>query len=71
MIKQAHLTQPELLRVIRKEIARLGSQRLFARAAGVSDAYISDLLRGRRNCGPSLLQHLQYRVEVRYVRVER
>ena len=68
MTKQVRLTHEELLRLVRKEIAQLGSQRLFAKKAGVTDAYISDILRSRRSCGPAILQYLQYRVEIRYVK---
>ncbi len=69
MMKQVRLTHEELLKLVRKEISRLGSQRLFAKAAGVTDAYISDILRSRRSLGPAILQHMQYRVEIRYVKV--
>lgn len=54
--------------LMRRDVEQLGSQRALARKLGLSVAYISDVLRGRRDIGPSLAQHYGYRIERRIVR---
>ena len=44
-----------------------GSQRAWARANGVSDAYVSDCLAGRREPGDSIARALGYRPVTMYV----
>ena len=56
----APLSRFELLDILRGEIAVAGSQRAWARSAKVSVAYVSDVLRGRRDPGPSILKPLGY-----------
>ena len=69
MTKQTQrLTHDELLKLVRKEVVRLGSQHSLAMAAGVTDGYISDILSCRRSLGPALLLYMQYKVEIRYVK---
>lgn len=68
MTKRTRLTYKELLTAVRQEIRKAGSQHRFAQAAGVTDVYISDVLHGKRGIGPSLLKHLGYAIEIRYVK---
>lgn len=44
--------------VLRARVTELGSQRAVARALGVSDPFISDLLRGRRRFSDRMLAQL-------------
>jgi DNA-binding transcriptional regulator YdaS (Cro superfamily) len=46
-----------------------GSQKAAARTWGVSGAYLGDVLKGRREPGPTLLQALGIWKEVEYVEV--
>lgn len=48
--------------VVRMAVANAPSLRAFARSAGVSAAYVSDVLAGKRGVGPKLAAHFGYRV---------
>jgi hypothetical protein len=54
------LSRFELLDVLRAQIQDAGSQSAWARRAKVSKAYVSDVLKGRRDPGPSILRALGY-----------
>lgn len=56
---------------MRRRIRAAGSQKAWAQAIGVSEAYLSDVLNGRRDPGESILGPLGLRKEVRYVKVSR
>lgn len=64
------LANDDVRDLMRLEIKARGSQRAYAKAAGVSAAYVSDILLGRRNPGPAIAKHhgLTYRVVVQYQR---
>ena len=49
-------------------VKQAGSQRLAAQALGVSDAYLCDLKKGRREPGPKILTALGLRRIVEYDR---
>jgi transcriptional regulator with XRE-family HTH domain len=46
---------------LRAEVQRQGSQRLLAQRCGVTESFLSDVLRGRRDPGPKLLAALGLR----------
>lgn len=48
-------------RVLREFVSRYLSQKDAAAALGISEAYLSDLLAKRRNCGPKVLLKLGLR----------
>jgi transcriptional regulator with XRE-family HTH domain len=62
------LTQVELLDRLRAYIKddHKGSQTDAAEALGVSRSYLNDILQGRREPGPKLLEGLRYRAVVAY-----
>ena len=43
---------------LKKLVTQCGSQRGAANFIGVSDAYLSDMLKGRRGIGPKVLEKL-------------
>jgi DNA-binding transcriptional regulator YdaS (Cro superfamily) len=47
-----------------------GGQRAWAHANGVSDAYVTDVLHGRREPGPSICNPLGYEREIQYRKVK-
>jgi DNA-binding transcriptional regulator YdaS (Cro superfamily) len=51
-------------------VKRAGSQRLAAQQLGVSDAYLCDVKKGRRDPGPKLLTALGLRRVVEYERAQ-
>lgn len=56
----------EIYAEMRSRIASLGSQQAFAANAGVSAAYVSDVLNARRDPGAAILKALGYRKVVVY-----
>jgi hypothetical protein len=52
------MTRLQVVEMLRRSCAKAGSQRAWARAHGVSVAYVSDVLRGRRDPGKSILTGL-------------
>ena len=62
------LTKQEMVDLIKGEVLRRGSQRILAKDIGVSDAYVSDILLGKRGIGPAILHFLGYCTEIRYVK---
>ncbi len=52
------MTTDQVLAKLRREIKALGSQQAWANTHGVSPAYLSDTLRGRRDLGPTILAAL-------------
>ena len=52
------MTRFQVLGQLRKATRRAGSQRAWARQHGVSAAYVSDVLLGRRNPGSKILEPL-------------
>lgn len=47
-----------VIRSLRKQSQARGSQRALAKYLGVSPAYLSDVLKGRREPGPKILDAL-------------
>lgn len=55
------MTEAEALRVLAQQVERIGSQSLAARAWGVSQQLLSDVLMGKRHIGPKLGKQLGFR----------
>ncbi len=55
---------------LRRRVDQYGSQRDAARAFGVSDAYLSDVLRRKRYIGDSIAAALGYRRVTAFVKLE-
>ncbi len=60
----------DVVQRLKGECARVGSQRAWAKQAGVSEAYISDVLAGRREPGEAILTVLGLTRQVVYVETE-
>ncbi|WHQ72052.1 hypothetical protein [Methylorubrum extorquens] len=60
---------PDPLRELEEAIRRAGSARAFAEAAGLSQAYVSDVRLGRRAPGAAVLQVLGLERRVSYAPV--
>lgn len=57
------------IRELRKACKALGSQKAFAARHGLSDAYVSDVLKGRREPGDCILRALGLRKVITYTTV--
>ena len=55
----------ELIEVAKAAIGA-GTQKEWARCFGISEAYVSDFLKGRRRAGPAILSALGYGTEPYY-----
>jgi transcriptional regulator with XRE-family HTH domain len=64
------LTQEEFLGLIRDDADAEGSQKALAAKLAVSEAYLSDVLRGRRSAGNKILSRYKLRAETSYVPTE-
>lgn len=65
---------PAVLAMIERKVMAAGSLRAYARATGVTAAYVSDVLRSRRDPGPKILaplglERIEPRYELRYRKV--
>lgn len=52
------LSRFQVLDLVRAQVKRAGSLRAYAREQGYSAAYLSDVLRGRRDPGKKILEPL-------------
>ncbi|MDX6614679.1 MAG: hypothetical protein QOD75_3865 [Blastocatellia bacterium] len=64
------LTQEEFLGLIRDDCETEGSQKALAAKLAVSEAYLSDVLRGRRSAGNKILSRYNLRAVTSYVPTE-
>ena len=64
------ISTTEMRRLLREACKAAGSQRAWAKAKGMSDAYISDCLAGRREPGESIAKALGYRPVTMYEAVK-
>ena len=64
------LTQEEFLGLIRDDCEMEGSQKALAAKLAVSEAYLSDVLRGRRSAGNKILSRYNLRAVTSYVPTE-
>lgn len=60
------LTQDEFLGLIRDDVDVEGSQKALAVKLDVSEAYLSDVLRGRRSAGNKILSRYNLRAVTSY-----
>lgn len=63
------ITALEVRSIIIERIKQLGSQRAFAREAGVSAAYVNDYVQWRRSAGKALLDAVGIVKVERYQRI--
>lgn len=56
----------QVLDMLREECAQVGSQYQWATKYKLSPAYVSDVLKGRRNPGPSVLKALKLEAITQY-----
>lgn len=61
------LTSAEVYGLLRQAITDAGSQKAFAARAGVTPAYVNDLVRGRRGWSDRILATLGVQRDVRFV----
>ena len=52
----------DVVQLLRSEVERLGSQSVFARAAGVDRAVVCRILKGRASLQPKILRALNVRM---------
>jgi transcriptional regulator with XRE-family HTH domain len=64
------LTQEEFLGLIRDDVEAEGSQKALAARLDVSEAYLSDVLRGNRTAGNKILSRYNLRAVTSYVPTE-
>ena len=57
------MTADEVREILRRACKKAGGMRAWARAHGVSVAYVSDVLLGRREPGPSICAAFQLEAE--------
>ena len=60
------MSKEEAVSLLRKRVVQRGAQAALAKELGVSQAYISDVLAGHRNPGPTILKSLGLTKVVRY-----
>lgn len=65
------LTQEEFLNLIRGDVETEGSQKALAAKLNVSEAYLSDVLRGRRSAGGKILSRYRMRAVTNYIPAEK
>ena len=53
-------TEQDLVDMIRDQIGDRKTQKEWAKKAGISPAYLSDFLQGRRGAGPAILKALGF-----------
>lgn len=56
--------------LLRRECDQAGSQKAWADKHGLSGAYVSDVLQGRRDIGDSIVKALGLRAETVYRRIK-
>jgi len=52
------MNEKEVIRLLMSLVESAGGQRQFARSAGLSAAYVNDVIHGNRAPGPSILKAL-------------
>lgn len=57
MQKNRQMTREDVINLLRRDVARLGSQKRLAQEIGVSEPHISEMLNGTRDPGPVVLKH--------------
>jgi transcriptional regulator with XRE-family HTH domain len=65
------MTLKEFRIYLRMQAQHYGSQKLFARHLGVNEAYLSDVIRGRRDPSEKLLLACGFRRTITYERISK
>ena len=65
-VRRRDLTEEFAINLLREFVRREGSLRKLANVIGISPAYLSDVLRGNRSLGPTLLNYLKLEKIVTY-----
>ena len=60
------LTKAQLLELVRSAVEAAGTQKALAERYGISEQYLTDVLRGRREPGEKLLSALGYERVILY-----
>lgn len=60
------MKKKELIARMQREVAKAGSQKAYASVLGISEQYLCDILRGRRELGEKVLKALKVRKVVLY-----
>lgn len=64
------LSPDEMLQKLRVAVERAGSQKSYAASIGVSEQYVCDCLKGRRDIGKSISEPLGYHPTTIYIPIE-
>lgn len=64
------LSPDEMMQRLREAVAKAGNQKDFAKAIGVSEQYVCDCLKGRRNIGHGIAEPLGYHPTTIYIPIE-
>ncbi|MBI5304068.1 MAG: transcriptional regulator [Chloroflexi bacterium] len=64
------MTRDDVVQLLKRKVEKAGTQVAIAREFGVTEAYISDVLHGKRSPGEKILDGLGLRRVVGYVRKE-
>ncbi len=64
------MTEDEARELLRRTTKTAGGQKAWAQQVGISPAFVSDVLRGRRDLGERIPAALGLRRVVRYERIE-
>jgi plasmid maintenance system antidote protein VapI len=71
MVKpKEEITQAELLGIIREMVDKWGSQKELADHLGISNAYLSDIIRGNQAISSSVAKRLGYKRVVKFIAEE-
>lgn len=65
-----YVTSRDIADGIKRQVGYSTTQRMIAVRLGVSDAYLSDFLSGRREVGPSILKALGYDTTPHYTKAK-
>jgi transcriptional regulator with XRE-family HTH domain len=62
------MTRDELVELLHRKVQRAGTQAALAVELGVTPVYLGDVLLGKREPGPKLLNALRFRRVITYVK---
>jgi len=62
------MTRDELVKLLQRRVQTAGTQAALAKELGITAAYLGDVLNGKREPGPTLLNALGFRRVITYVR---
>ena len=65
-LKLSVMTRDELVQLLQHKIQQAGTQTAVAKELGITPAYLGDVLRGKREPGPSVLNALGLRSVITY-----